>query len=59
MASAGFGYLVLAHHWATMGAALAFGLVGAVVAHKLIRLRTSRMAPSEATLVAAQPVLAG
>lgn len=59
VASAGFGYLVLAHHWATMGAALAFGLVGAVVAHKLIRLRTSRMAPSEATLVAAQPVLAG
>lgn len=59
VASAGFGYLVLAHHWATMGAALAFGLMGAVAAHKLIRLRTSRMAPSEATLVAAQPVLAG
>src|SRR5271166_415069 len=59
VASAGFGYLLLAHHWATMGAALAFGLVGAVVAHKLVRLRTLRMAPSEAPLVAAQPVLAG
>ena len=40
VASSGFGFLVLAHHWATMAAALAFGLVGAVVAHKLIRLRT-------------------
>lgn len=58
-ASSGFGFLVLAHHWGTMAAALAFGLVGALAAHKLVRLSTWRMAPSKATLVAPQPVLTG
>jgi hypothetical protein len=32
--SSGFGFLLLAQHWDTMGAALAFGLVGAFLAHK-------------------------
>jgi hypothetical protein len=58
-ASSGFGFLMLAHHWGTMAAVPAFGLVGALAAHQLVRLIRLRTAPSEATLVAQQPVLAG
>jgi hypothetical protein len=59
LASSGFGFLVLAHHWGTMAAAAAFGLVGALAVQLLVRLTRWRTAPSEATLVAAQPVLTG
>ena len=59
VASSGFGFLVLAHHWGTMAAAPVFGVLGAVAAHKLYRLIGLRMAPSQARLVAAQPVLIG
>jgi hypothetical protein len=58
-ASSGFGFLVLAHHWGTMAAAPAFGLLGAVVAHTLVKLIASRMAPSGAALPAPQPMPAG
>jgi hypothetical protein len=51
-ASSGFGFLILAHHWGTMAAAPAFGLVGALAAHQLVRLTRLRTAPSEAALVA-------
>ncbi|OBI04324.1 hypothetical protein A5714_03250 [Mycobacterium sp. E2462] len=35
VASSGFGFLVLAHHWGTMAAAPVFGILGAFLAHKL------------------------
>jgi hypothetical protein len=57
--SSGFGFLVLAHHWGTMAAALAFGVLGALAAHQLVRLSTLRIPPPEATRVAPQPVLTG
>lgn len=44
IASSGFGFLVLAHHWATMAAAPAFGILGALAAHKLVQLVTRRSA---------------
>jgi rhomboid family protein len=63
-ASSGFGFLMLAHHWGTMGAALAFGVLGAVVAYKLAQLFARRgalpVAPAmDAALTGAQPVMAG
>ena len=58
-ASSGFGFLILAHHWGTMAAVPAFGLVGALAAHRLVRLTRLRTAPSEAALVALQPVQTG
>jgi hypothetical protein len=63
-ASSGFGFLVLAHHWGTMAAAPAFGLLGAFVAHKVFQYATGRRAlpvlPAvEDSLTAPQPVAAG
>jgi hypothetical protein len=57
--SSGFGFLLLAHHWATMAAAPVFGLIGALAVHHLVRLTRARTTPSAATVVAAQPALAG
>jgi len=37
-ASSGFGFLILAHHWGTMAAASAFGLLGALAAYKIGQL---------------------
>ncbi|SOX53747.1 hypothetical protein MAAFP003_2422 [Mycobacterium ahvazicum] len=65
VASSGFGFLVLAHHWATMAAAPVFGSLGAFAAYKLAQLRASR---NPAPIVAAddgeastalQPALVG
>ncbi len=61
-ASAGFGFLLLAHHWGTMAGAPAFGLLGALAAHKLVQFlngRTGRTALDDAALAGAQPVAAG
>ena len=63
--SAGFGFLLLAHHWGTMAAAPAFGVVGGLAAHKiaqLIRARSSLLAvvPGDGdALSGPQPALAG
>jgi hypothetical protein len=59
LASSGFGFLVLAHHWATMAAAPAFGVLGALAAHQIVQLITRRGARDDGTLPAAEPVLAG
>ncbi len=64
-ASAGFGFLMLAHHWGTMAAAPVFGVLGALVAYKVGQLVTARrslsaLPPADAdTLTGPQPVLAG
>lgn len=62
VASAGFGFLVLAHHWATMVAAPVFGILGALAAQKIAQLAAGRGAlpvPSVAddALTAPQPVM--
>lgn len=44
VASSGFGFLMLAHHWATMAAAPIFGALGAVLAHKIDQTVTARRA---------------
>jgi Rhomboid-like protein len=54
VASSGFGFLVLAHHWGTMAAAPAFGVLGALAAHKIVQLGAGRGA-----LTAPQPVATG
>jgi hypothetical protein len=65
LASSGFGFLVLAHHWGTMAAAPVVGALGAFVAYKIAQLRTARGAPQtpvaedEESLTGSQPVLAG
>jgi hypothetical protein len=65
VASAGFGFLLLAHHWGTMAAAPVAGALGAFVAYKIAQFRSTRgarPAPTEsddASLTGAQPVLAG
>lgn len=65
VASAGFGFLVLAHHWGTMAAAPVAGALGALVAYKIAQFRSARAAlqPPEAvedeSLTGPQPVLAG
>lgn len=62
VASSGFGFLVLAHHWGTMAAAPVCGVLGAVVAHKVVRLVSGRGALASAnvaTLAGAQPVTVG
>jgi hypothetical protein len=41
-ASSGFGFLMLAHHWGTMAAAPAVGLIGAYAAHKAARFFSAR-----------------
>ena len=45
VASSGFGFLVLAHHWGTMAAAPVVGALGAFVAYKIAQLRAARNAP--------------
>jgi hypothetical protein len=63
VASSGFGFLVLAHHWGTMAAAPVFGALGAFAAYKVAQLRTGRSAlppaEDEDSLTGAQPVMAG
>lgn len=44
VASSGFGFLMLAHHWATMAAAPVFGALGAVLAYKIDQMVTARRA---------------
>jgi hypothetical protein len=65
VASSGFGFLVLAHHWVTLAAVPVVGAVGAFVAYKSTqRWRDRRAARAPAVLdedssTGAQPVLAG
>lgn len=65
VASSGFGFLVLAHHWGTMATAPVVGSLGAFAAYKLAQLRASRHpAPVEAAddgeaSTALQPALVG
>lgn len=61
VASSGFGFLVLAHHWGTMAAAPVVGALGAFVAHKAVQLRATRNALSGdlPSPVAVQPVPVG
>ena len=65
VASAGFGFLVLAHHWGTMAAAPVFGLVGAFAAYKIARFAGTRASlpasppEDEDTLTGPQPVMTG
>jgi hypothetical protein len=42
VASSGFGFLLLAHHWATMAAAPVFGVLGALVAYMIDQFVTAR-----------------
>ena len=63
-ASAGFGFLMLAHHWGTMAATSAIGLVGALVAYTIVRFATTRAVPivpevDPDPLAGPQPVAAG
>jgi hypothetical protein len=63
-ASSGFGFLVLAHHWGTMAAAPAFGILGALAAHKIFQFVTRRSALPvlpvvDDTLAGPQPVVTG
>ncbi|ORW75274.1 rhomboid-like protein [Mycobacterium saskatchewanense] len=44
VASSGFGFLVLAHHWITMAAAPVFGLLGALVAYTTVQFVAARKA---------------
>ncbi|MDT5119941.1 MAG: hypothetical protein QOE30_5680 [Mycobacterium sp.] len=65
VASSGFGFLVLAHSWATMATAPVVGALGAFVAYKIAQLRDPRnMLPESAADDAEaptgqQPVLVG
>lgn len=65
VASAGFGFLVLAHHWGTMAAAPVTGALGAFVAYKIAQFRSARaslpapVVAHEDSLTGPQPVLAG
>jgi hypothetical protein len=64
VASSGFGFLLLAHHWATMAAAPVFGLLGAMIAYKIDQLLIARgrlvgWAPDEQALNGPQPVTTG
>ena len=61
VASSGFGFLVLAHHWGTMAAAPAFGILGALAAHKLVQFATGRSALPvvDDALTGPQPVTTG
>ncbi|HUH69608.1 MAG TPA: rhomboid-like protein [Mycobacterium sp.] len=64
-ASSGFGFLLLAHHWGTMAAAPAFGVLGAVAAYKIAQFLRARSSLSvlppegEYPLTGAQPVVTG
>jgi CHASE2 domain-containing sensor protein len=65
VASSGFGYLVLAHHWGTMAAVPVVGALVAFVAYKVAQLRAAPDAPSAAAagdaaaLTGPQAVLVG
>jgi hypothetical protein len=65
IASAGFGFLVLAHHWGTLAAGPAVGVLGAFVAYKIAQFRAARrpglgvLEDAEVTLIASQPVVTG
>jgi Rhomboid-like protein len=65
VASSGFGFLVLAHHWGTMAAAPVFGVLGALAAHKVVQIAAGRKSMpvppvAEDSLVAGpQPVMTG
>ena len=65
VASSGFGFLVLAHHWGTMAAAPVAGALGALVAYQIARFTSARgsqpapIAADDAALTGPQPVLAG
>jgi len=65
VASSGFGFLVLAHHWVTLAAVPVVGSVGAFVGYKITQLsRARRAVPArdaqhEDSLTGSQPVLAG
>ncbi len=63
-ASAGFGFLMLAHHWGAMAATPVFGLLGAFVAYKLAKLAGGRGLPAtpldvDDALAGRQPAVAG
>jgi len=55
--SAGFGFLILAHSWWSMGAALGFGLLGAGAAYVCIPRRSARNSAPEEELTSPLPVL--
>ncbi len=63
--ASGFGFLLLAHHWGTMAAAPAVGVVGAFVAYKVAQFVRARSplplmpALDEDTLTGPQPVMTG
>jgi hypothetical protein len=65
VASSGFGFLVLAHHWGTMAAAPVFGALGAFAAYKIAQLSRARgsqpasTADDEDSLTGPQPVVTG
>jgi hypothetical protein len=64
-ASSGFGFLMLAHHWGTMAAATAFGVLGAFAAYMIAELGARRSSlpvlpiADEDTLTGPQPVMTG
>jgi hypothetical protein len=63
--SAGFGFLVLAHHWGSMAATLAAGLIGAFAAYSFAqRMRARRIqlqgaAGQDESLTGPRPVMTG
>jgi hypothetical protein len=63
--SAGFGFLMLAHHWGSMAATLASGLLGAFTAYWITQRRQSRVtslssaAEQVDSLARPQPVMTG
>ncbi len=65
VASSGFGFLVLAHGWATMTTAPVVGALGAFVTYKTVQLRDARTtlpesaANNEEAPTGQQPVLVG
>ncbi|WP_246133283.1 rhomboid-like protein [Mycobacterium helveticum] len=59
VASSGFGFLLLAHHWATMAAAPVFGALGAVLAYKIDQMVTARRAVLVPAPDVARPVASG
>ena len=59
VASSGFGFLVLAHHWGTMAAAPVFGVLGALAAHNIVQLVARRNRLVDDTLTGPQPVMTG
>jgi hypothetical protein len=64
-ASSGFGFLLLAHHWGTMAAAPAFGVLGAFAAYKIAQFNAARKSlpisavEDDDSLTGPQPVMTG